>query len=77
MSKKELKNAVIEKVTALEDEQVLLVLKMLLDQFQKEEPYHVNLEERKKIESGLEQLKRGEFILNEELEKEEDEWLSK
>jgi hypothetical protein len=38
--------------------------------------YILTPEQRRCVEEGIAQIERGEFISNEELEREEDEWLN-
>ncbi len=40
-----------------------------------EELYHINEEQKAMIKLGKQQISNGEYISNEDLEKEEDQWL--
>ena len=77
MSTQQLRNLLIDKISGIRDEKYLLAIKTILDtNFPEEEPYKLSDSQRKKVRTGLEQLKKGEVISNEKLEKEEDEWLN-
>ena len=77
MSTQQLRNLLIDKISGIRDEKYLMAIKTILDtNFPEEEPYKLSDAQRKKVRTGLDQLKKGEVISNEDLEKEENEWLN-
>lgn len=76
MSTEQLKNLVIDKILEIEDESFLQAIKTILDtNTATHSIYRLTEEQKKKVEIGLNQLSQGQIISNEDLEKEEDEWL--
>ena len=77
MQATQLKDMVIDKIYGINDVDYLKALKKILDVGKKsEEIYYLNDKQRAVIDIGKQQIANGEYISNEELEKEEDEWLS-
>ena len=78
MSTQQLRNLVIDKISGIEDEEILKALNLILDTGkQSKRPYKTTAQEKERIKAGLKLLKKGKIISNEELEKSEDEWLKK
>lgn len=76
MSTEQLKNLVIDRISAIEDEQFLQAIKTILDaNTAPASIYQLTEEQRQKIKIGLNQLDQGQIIENEDLEQEEDRWL--
>ncbi|KAA9325210.1 hypothetical protein [Adhaeribacter soli] len=77
MNTQQLRNLLIDKISSIRDVKYLMAIKTILDtNFPEQEPYKLTDAQRKKVRTGLEQLKNGEITSNEDLEKEEDEWLN-
>ncbi|WP_114777522.1 hypothetical protein [Botryobacter ruber] len=76
MSTEQLRNLVIDKISAIEDENFLQAIKTILDtNTAASGVYKLTEDQKHKIAIGLEQLNKGQVVSNEDLEKEEDEWL--
>jgi hypothetical protein len=74
----ELKKKLIKQINNIEDELILQEMSRLID-FENEESdvYCFTEEESRAIEEAREQYAKGEFLSNEEANKEVDEWLGK
>ncbi|OGW23876.1 MAG: hypothetical protein A2X59_11780 [Nitrospirae bacterium GWC2_42_7] len=78
MSTTQLKNMVIDKIYSIDDKEFLAALKKILDSsISSDIVYKLNKKQRAAVQKGKQQIASGEFITNEELEKEEDKWLNK
>lgn len=76
MSTDQLKNLVIDQISQIDDENFLNAVKTILDaNMISGSAMVLTNEQKQKIQSGLAQLKSGKIISNEDLEKDEDEWL--
>jgi hypothetical protein len=76
MQTAQLRDMVIDKIYGINDSDYLRALKKILDMRQAtEEVYHLNEEQKVMIRLGKQQISNGEYISNEDLEKEEDQWL--
>jgi hypothetical protein len=77
MQTAQLRDMVIDKIYGINDSDYLKALKKILDNRQtSEEVYHLNEEQKSMIRLGKQQISNGEYISNEDLEKEEDQWLN-
>ena len=77
MKTTELKKRVIGKIFSIEDEILLKdVSKLIGVSCDVEEIYHLSDKQLKAVEEAQEQYLRGEYVTNEELEKEIEEWLN-
>ena len=77
MQTAQLRDMVIDKIYGINDSDYLRALKKILDMRQpSEEVYHLNEEQKAMIKLGKQQISNGEYISNEDLEKEEDQWLN-
>jgi hypothetical protein len=77
MSTQQLRNLLIDKISGIQDEQYLMAIKTILDaNSATETPYQFTKEQEKEVLLAMEQAKNGEVISNEDLEKDEDEWLN-
>ncbi len=73
----ELKKKVIRKIFSIEDKNLLKeVSKLVGVSSDDEEIYHLSDEQLKAVEEAEQQYLRGEYVTNEELEKEIEEWLN-
>ena len=76
MSTEQLKNLVIDKISEIEDESFLQAINIILDKNTAASGKLMLTEEQKqKVFNSLNQLEGGQTITNNDLEKEEDEWL--
>lgn len=74
MSTIKLKNKVIDKLRTLDDYVLEEILALI--EFETESGiYKTSEAEKLSIKRGLEQIKNGELLTNEEVEKESDSWL--
>ena len=79
MSKTELKEKLIGQISKTEDETLLMEVYRLLETggSMEENIYILNDEQIAIVEESRAQFKRGEFLTDEEADKELDEWLGK
>lgn len=76
MSTEQLKNLVIDRISEIEDENLLQAIKTILDANAAAiSRYKLTEQQKQKVNMGLAQLDKGQIINNEDVEKEEDEWL--
>ena len=74
----ELKKKLIKRINNIEDELLLQEVSRLIDTGEDESDiYYFTEEESRAIEEAREQYAKGEFLSNEEANKEVDEWLGK
>jgi regulatory protein YycI of two-component signal transduction system YycFG len=77
MQTAQLRDMVIDKIYGINDSDYLRALKKILDMRQTSgEVYHLNEEQKSMIRLSKQQISNGEYISNEDLEKEEDQWLN-
>ncbi len=77
MQTAQLKEVVIDKIYGINDIDYLKALKKILDIRQtSEEVYHLNEKQKAAIRLSKQQISKGDSISNEELEKEEEQWLN-
>jgi predicted transcriptional regulator len=78
MSSAELKKRLIDKIQKT-DNQILLEEAFRLLQLESEdiEVYKLSEEQKSAVNEAREQIKRGEFLTDDEANKDTDEWLSK
>ena len=76
MKTTELKSKLIKRINKLEDDLLLEEINRLIEN-EESEIYCFTDEESKSIEEAREQYTKGEFLSNEEANKEVDEWLGK
>lgn len=78
MTTTELKKRLIKRINSIEDELLLQEMSRFIDiQDDKSDTYYFTDEESKAIDEAREAYARGEFLTNEEANKEVDEWLEK
>ena len=76
MTTLELKKKLIKRINSIEDELLLQEVSRLIDAGDDESDiYYFTEEESRAIEEARESYKRGEFLTDEEANKEVDEWL--
>jgi predicted transcriptional regulator len=75
MSTAELKNLLIHRIAAINDKTLLDAIKALIDTKSEQTIYQTTPEQRRSIEEGQEQIARGEYFTNDQVEKEVDQWL--
>lgn len=77
MQTAQLKDIVIDKIRGINDDAYLRALEKILDGGKTSEGiYYLNDKQRALINIGKQQISNGEYSSDEELEKEEDEWLN-
>jgi hypothetical protein len=78
MTTKELKHQLIEKVNNLNDDDLLMDLIKLIDADSiVNDIYRLSDNHKSAIEKAIAQIEGGEYLTNEQSNKETDEWLSK
>lgn len=78
MTTKELKHQLIERVNKLNDDDLLMDLIRLIDTDNIDNDIYALSENHKlAIEKAIGQIENGEYLTNEQSNKETDEWLSK
>jgi len=70
-----LQQILIEKISSTKDERILQEVNRLLETGIEEEVYQLSPEQIVGIEEAKEQIKNGQFLTNEEANKEAQEWL--
>jgi len=75
MSTAELKNLLIHRIAAINDKTLLDAIKTLIDTKSEQQIYQTTPEQRRSIEEGQAQIERGEYLTNDQVEKEIDQWL--
>lgn len=77
MSTLELKLEIFDKLKSVEDEGLLKKIMTLLKTVDQKEIYHLSEYELNMVKEGEEDIKLGRVISQEQLDKEDLEWLSK
>jgi hypothetical protein len=75
MSTVELRHYIIEKLSHIEDASFLKALKTIVESKVNEGVYKLSDFQKKRVISAREQLKKGQTISNNDLNKEIDQWL--
>jgi hypothetical protein len=76
MSTIELRHIIIEKLSLIDDASFLKAIKTLVESKVSEKVYKLSDFQKKRIESGREQLRKGQTISNDVLQKEIGQWLN-
>jgi hypothetical protein len=76
MSTIELRHNIIEKLSLIDDDSFLKAIKTIIDSKVNEGVYKLSDFQKKRVNSGREQLKKGQSISNDVLQKEVDQWLN-
>lgn len=78
MNTKELKHKVIDKINQLEDDNLLIDLIRIIDNSAIDnEFYRLSENHKKAIDTAIDQIEKGDFLTNEQSNKQIDEWLKK
>ena len=78
MSTIELRKLLIEKIKLTDDDKLLEEASRLLEvEIEESDVYILNDKQKEAIEQGRKQISKGEYLTDEESNKEIDEWLSK
>ena len=76
MSTIELRHHIIEKLSLIDDDSFLKAIKTIIESKVNERVYNLSDFQKKRIESGRDQRKKGQTISNDVLQKEIDQWLN-
>jgi hypothetical protein len=76
MSTIELRHHIIEKLSLIDDDSFLKAIKTIVESKVNEGVYNLSDFQKKRIDSAREQIKKGQTISNEALQKEIDQWLN-
>lgn len=76
MSTVELRHHIIEKLSLIDDDSFLKAIKTIIESKVNESVYKLSDFQKNRIESGRKQLKKGQSISNDTLQKEIDQWLN-
>ena len=76
MSTIELRHHIIEKLSLIDDDSFLRAIKTIVESKVNEGVYKLSDFQKKRIDSSREQLRKGESISNDVLQKEIDQWLN-
>ena len=76
MTTVQIKKAVIKKISEIEDKSFLEAINTILDLKTETKVLHLSKEIRNEIIASREEIQQGQFVKNDVLEKELDEWLS-
>ena len=75
MSTIELRHIIIEKLSLIDDASFLKAIKTIIESKVSEKVYNLSDFQKNRIESGREQLRKGQTISNDALQKEISQWL--
>ena len=75
MSTLELKNILIRKIESINDETFLNAIRTIIDTKTESTIYETSAEQKMKIREGIEQIEKGNYFTNEQVESEIDKWL--
>jgi len=71
----ELKNILIHKIAAINDESFLNAIKTIVDKKSEATIYKTTEVQKAQIQEGIYQIENGDFFTNEQVESEIDQWL--
>ena len=71
----ELKDVLFHKIAGIDDKSFLSAIKTIIDTKSDTIIYKLTPEQRKRIKGSQDQIARGEFLTNEQVEKGIDKWL--
>jgi hypothetical protein len=78
MTTQELKHKIIDKVNSIKDDDLLIeVMTLLEDKEESTEIHRLSTDHKKAIHKAIEEIENGNFITNEQANKEIQEWLKK
>jgi len=72
----ELRHYIIEKLSLIDDDSFLKAIKTIVESKVNEGVYKLSDFQKKRVDAGREQLRKGQSISNEVLQKEIDQWLN-
>jgi len=75
MSTLEIKNILIRKIESINDETFLNAIRTIIDAKTESTIYKTSVEQKMKIQEGIEQIENGKYFTNEQVESEIDKWL--
>ncbi|MEN6352794.1 MAG: hypothetical protein ABFD02_05005 [Bacteroidales bacterium] len=75
MSTIELRHSIIEQLSHIDDDSFLNAIKTIIESKVNERVYELSDFQKKRVESGREQLRKKQSIANDVLQKEIDQWL--
>ena len=75
MTTVELKNILIHRISEINDKSFLTAIKTIIETKSESTIYKTTTEQRIRIKEGREQIDRGEYYTNEQVELEIDKWL--
>jgi len=75
MTTLDLKRDLIQRIAYINDKSVLDAIKSILDSKSKSTIYETTAEQKENIQEGRNQIARGEFFTNEQVEQEIEKWL--
>lgn len=73
----ELKNKLIERIRETNDEEILEEISHLLELQEPDTVYQTNENQKANIEKARQQIKNGQYLSDEDAEKDIDKWLNK
>ena len=76
MTTVELKNILIHQIAGINDKTFLNAIKIMIEKNSESAIYKTTFEQQNRIKEGREQIANGEFVTNDQVEKEIDKWLS-
>ncbi len=76
MNTLELKNILIHKISSINDESFLNAIRIIIDTKTENTIYQTSSNQKLKITEGIDQIEKGEWYSNEQIESETDKWLS-
>ncbi len=76
MSTIELRHYIVKKLSLIDDDSFLEAIKTIVESKVNEGVYKLSDFQKKRIDSGREQLRKGESISDDVLQKEIDQWLN-
>ncbi len=76
MTTHELKDILIQKISAINDKSFLSAIKVIIDAKSEKLIYRTNPEQKEIINEGREQIRKGEYLTNDQVESEVDKWLN-
>ena len=77
MGKTEHRKELVRKISNIEDQNVLEEIQRLLEINFDDAPYELNEDQKQEIEQARKEIRRGEGISSEKINKEFDEWLNR
>ncbi|MFO7657579.1 MAG: hypothetical protein R6W78_10965 [Bacteroidales bacterium] len=78
MTTNELKHKVIDKINELEDDGLLKdLIRLIEDSSDDNEIYRLSDNHKKAINTAIDQIDKGDYLTNEQSNKQIDEWLNK